>query len=62
MNDYFHSEREVGFRQYMPKIPSKYGINIWMMCDYATKYMMNVKVYLVKENNEVALGLASDVV
>ena len=50
------------FRQYMPKKPSKYEIKIWMMCDCATKYMMNVKVYLGKENNEVARGLASDVV
>ena len=50
------------FRQYMPKKPSKYRIKIWMMCDYATKYMMNAKVYLGKENNEVARGLASDVV
>ena len=33
-----------------------------MMCDCATKYMMNAKVYLGKENNEVARGLASDVV
>jgi len=51
-----------GFRQYVPKKPSKYGIKIWMMCDCATKYMMNAKVYLVKENNEVARGLARDVV
>ena len=50
------------FRQYMPKKPSKYGIKIWMICAYATKYMMNVKVYLGKENNEVAHGLTSDVV
>jgi len=33
-----------------------------MMCDYATKYVMNAKIYLGKENNEVAHGLASDVV
>ena len=46
----------------MPKKPSKYRIKIWMMCDGATKYTMNVKVYLGKENNEVARGLASDVV
>jgi len=32
------------------------------MCDCATKYMMNAKVYMGKENNEVARGLASDVV
>ena len=46
----------------MPKNPRKYGIKIWMMCDCATKYMMNTKAYLGKENNEVARGLASDVV
>ena len=46
-----------GFRQYMQKKPSKYGIKIWMMCDCATKYMLNAKVYLGKENNEVARGL-----
>jgi hypothetical protein len=40
-----------GFRQYMPKKPNKYRIKIWMMCDCATKYMMNVKMYLDKENN-----------
>ena len=51
-----------GFRQHMSKKPSKYGIKIWMMCDCAAKYMTNVQVYLDKENNEVARGLASYVV
>ena len=46
----------------MPKKPSRYGIKIWMMCDCATKYMMNAKVYLGKENNKVARGLTSDVI
>jgi hypothetical protein len=46
-----------GFRQYMPKKPSKYGIKIWMIRDCATKYTLNAKVYLGKENNEVARGL-----
>ena len=32
------------------------------MCDCATKYMMHAKVYLDKENNEVARGLTSDFV
>jgi hypothetical protein len=50
-----------GFRQHMPKKPSKYGIQIWMMCDCAPKYVLNAKVYLGKENNEVARGLVSDV-
>ena len=39
------------FRQDMPKKPSKYEIKIWMMCDCATKYMINAKVYLGKESN-----------
>jgi hypothetical protein len=47
-----------GFWQYMPKKPSKYGIKIWMMCDCATKYMMNAEVYLGKENNEVKRSLS----
>jgi len=51
-----------GFRQCMPKKPSKYGIKIWMMWNCATKYMTNAKVYVGKENNEIALGLASDIV
>jgi len=51
-----------GFRQYMSKKPSKNGINIWMMCVCGTKYMMNAKVYMGKENNEVVRGLAGDVV
>ena len=46
----------------MPKKPSKCGIKIWMICDCATKYMRNAKVYLEKEINELARGLASDVV
>jgi len=45
----------------MPNKPSKYGIKIWIMCDCVTKYMMNVKVYMGKENNEVAHGPTSDV-
>jgi len=51
-----------GFRQYMQKKPSKCGIKTWMMCDCVMNYTMNAKVYLGKENNEVAHGLASDVV
>jgi hypothetical protein len=39
-----------GFWQYMPPQKSKYRIKIWMMCDCAMKYMMNVKVCLGKEN------------
>jgi hypothetical protein len=37
----------------MPQKPIKYRIKIWMICDCATKYTLNAKVYLGKENNEV---------
>jgi hypothetical protein len=40
--------RRYGFRQNMPKKPSKHGIKIWMMCDCASNYMMVAKVYLGK--------------
>ena len=33
-----------------------------MMCVCGTKYIMNAKVYMGKENNEVVRGLAGDVV
>ena len=58
----FPFKERSGFRQCMPKKPSKYGIKIWMMCDCAMKYKMNAKVYLGKENNEIARGLATDVI
>ena len=40
----------------MLKKPSKYRMKIWIVCDCATK------VYLGKENIEVACGLTNDVV
>ena len=33
-----------------------------MTCDCAIKYLMNAKVHLGKENNQVARGLSRDVV
>jgi hypothetical protein len=62
MNIYFHSEEDVDSGNICLKKPSMYGIKIWMMCDCATKYMMNAKVCMRKENNEVTRGLASDIV
>ena len=61
MKNYFHSEEDVDSGNICRKKPSKYGIKTWMMCDCVTKYMMNAKLYLGKENNEEARGLASDV-
>jgi len=50
-----HSHNDTG-------LSSSEDEGIWTMCDCATKYRKNPKVYLGKENNEVARGLASDVV
>jgi len=61
MNNYFHSEEEVDSgnirQQNQTSTEAKFGL-----CDFATKYMTNAKVYLGKENNEVARGWTSDVV
>jgi len=57
MNNYFHSEENVD----SGKICRKNQASTESKCDCATKYMMNAKVYLDKENNEVPRGLASDV-
>jgi len=57
MNTYFHSEEDVD----SGNICRRNHASTESKCDCATKYMMNAKVYLDKENNEVARGLTSDV-
>ena len=37
------------FWQYMTKKSKQLWNKIWMMCDCATKYVMNVKVYVEKK-------------
>jgi hypothetical protein len=59
MNNYFRSEADVDSGNICRT--NQNGIKIWMMCDCATKYIVNAKVYMGKENNEVARGLARDV-
>lgn len=36
------------FKIYIPSKPNKYGIKVLMICDNATKYIMNVVAYLGK--------------
>ena len=57
VNSYSHSEEDVN----SGKIYRKNQESTESKCDCATKYIMNAKVYLGKENNEIARGLASDV-
>ena len=38
------------FRQYIPSKPGKYGIKIWIIADAKTHYILNIEVYLGKQN------------
>jgi hypothetical protein len=38
------------FRQYIPSKPAKYRIKIWAVCDAASSYVWNLRVYMVKSN------------
>ncbi|XP_019220611.1 piggyBac transposable element-derived protein 3 [Oreochromis niloticus] len=49
-----------GFRQYMPKKPTKYGIKIWVTCDVATSYAWKMEIYTGKSpgsSQEVNQGM-----
>lgn len=49
-----------GFRQYMPKKPSKYGLKIWAACDVDTSYAWRLQLYTGKPAGErpaVNLGM-----
>lgn len=49
-----------GFRQYMPKKPTKYGIKIWVTCDVATSYAWKMEIYTGKSpgsSREVNQGM-----
>lgn len=50
------------FRQYMPSKPDKYGMKIWWACDSETYYPLNGIPYIGKEGNQIAKGLATQVV
>jgi len=49
------------FKQYMPKKPSKYGIESWMLCDSINTYVWNIQIYLGKapEKNQSQLDLCT---
>nr|CAH7717465.1 unnamed protein product [Callosobruchus chinensis] len=46
------------FRIYMPNKPNKYGMKIVMLCDVATKYVLNASPYLGKSTNTNGAPLA----
>ncbi|KAK3750318.1 hypothetical protein QZH41_010822, partial [Actinostola sp. cb2023] len=42
----------LGFRQYMPAKPTKYGIKVWMATDSSNGYVLNFDVYLGSEEGK----------
>lgn len=47
------------FRMYIPNKPNKYGIKIVMVCDVATKYVLNASPYLGKSTKTNGAPLAN---
>lgn len=52
----------LGFRQYMPAKPVKFGIKIWELADAQNGYVSNFQVYTGKVAGNVERGLTSRVV
>ena len=53
----------LGFRQYMPKKPTKYGVKVWMRADPTNGYCNEFQVYTGRVNVDVVeRGLAARVV
>ena len=52
----------VGFKQYIPSKPDKYGMKMWWICDNATSYPLQGIPYLGKEGSARAQNLAQNIV
>ena len=52
----------IGFRQYLPLKPTKWGIKVWVMADSVSGYCCNLQIYTGKEGNDGERGLANRVV
>ena len=52
----------VGFRQYIPSKPDKYGMKLFLLCDCASGYTFNGMPYVGREDNGRHVGLAEHVV
>ena len=52
----------VGFIQYMPKKPTKFGIKIWTLAEACTGYCLQFQIYTGKSDDGQENGLAYRVV
>jgi len=53
---------KVGFIQYMPAKPVKFGVKNWVLADSVVPYCCNFQIYTGRDPRTVELGLASRVV
>jgi hypothetical protein len=52
----------LGFRQYLPAKPIKWGIKVWALCCSTTGYMYRFQIYTGKEDGRAEQNLSSRVV
>ena len=52
----------LGFRQYLPSKPTKWGIKLWALCEAITGYLSRFKVYTGKEGGRADYRLSFRVV
>ena len=52
----------IGFIQYMPKNPKKFGIKLWVLCESLTGYVLEFVMYTGKTDDVVLNSLAYRVV
>lgn len=42
-------KKRCGFKQFMPKKPSRYGLKFWVLCDSQSYFVWNMQPYLGKK-------------
>lgn len=56
------SRNRIGFIQYMPNKPARFGIKIWVLADSEQPYVTDFQVYTGKDDRTPEYGLANRVV
>jgi hypothetical protein len=49
----FPTKSRCRFTQYMPQKPDKFGIKFWILCEVESKYCLNIRPYLGKDETRV---------
>ena len=56
------SKSRIGFLQYMPKKPKKFGIKVWVLCEAKSGYCLQFQIYTDKHAGGTEHGLSHRVV